>query len=457
MIIQCNQCRTKFNLDIPDKAERFRVKCGVCEAVFHVDPGKPDREPRGIPEIAFQPAGTAFDLISEKQELDLFLAEVLKFRQEGFKAVPPSPEKMEPPPAGIPPEPLQGPSFEAAKSKSAAERIPGRDRPDVPYEAGPEIEPIRTAAEEKAAVSEDQEKPFDIEPLVPDREAITAELREAAGESGQSAEDLSFKSDSGYSPAPEEPPAEPAGGGPADRKPRSLPKMTDISLMDMEEEISQAPIPDLSKDILQVQKKVARLSKSKAKRHPRSGLRVRHVGFLIVALLLVCAGLSWLYPQAGHEVLRWASANVPALDQFLEVKKEVRPIDPVERIQITGLSQRFVINAATGKIRVIEGFILNEADYPVSRVRLMAKLYDARSTLLAVKVVHCGNILDNSLLEKMDEQQIMAALSKVETDSIRPKMQIPFMVVFPNEPPGVTQAFVAPLSAERASEVRSEK
>lgn len=229
---------------------------------------------------------------------------------------------------------------------------------------------------------------------------------------------------------------------PISKKP---PKVIDISLT---ESAQSESIPDPPKEVLDVKR---RKERPEEKRKKTAAFKLKEHLFGISALI-VLAGIAvflWLYPQAGHQAFKWATANIPGLDKLIETKSE-KKADPLENIQVVGLKQRFVNNSQLGKVRVIEGFILNRSEAPITKVKLMARLYDSRSTLLAAKVISCGGTLDDRALERLSEQEMIAALGKPgQSERIEPGGNIPFMFVFANEPSGISQAFVVPLTAER--------
>lgn len=351
-------------MTVPEGRTDFKVKCSVCATTFAVE-SRPQIRMEEVP--AGEPSKQLFNLVKEKEELDLFLAELLKSRpaegKEQEKTVQPLPEtilpKIDPP--------------------QAAERDGGLPLHELPISES--IRPVETVGDSIAAAPPVSEAP---------------------------------------------------------------PPVIDISLT---EGAQSESIPDPPKEISSVKRKKERREERSAK---AASLKKRYVFEILV--LIVLAGIaivSWLYPQAGRQAIEWASANIRGVSQLFESNTE-KKADPLEKIQITGLKQRFVNNSQVGKIRVIEGFVSNRSEAPITKVKLMARLYDSRSTLLAAKVISCGAVLDDQALENLSEQEIITALGEREDrpERIEPKGNIPFMFVFVNEPEDITQAFVVPLSVE---------
>ena len=57
MIIQCDQCKTRFRLDDSKvKGKGVRVKCTKCQNLFIVTPPEPEKEPEKIAEDISQPS-----------------------------------------------------------------------------------------------------------------------------------------------------------------------------------------------------------------------------------------------------------------------------------------------------------------------------------------------------------------------------------------------------------------
>jgi hypothetical protein len=100
---------------------------------------------------------------------------------------------------------------------------------------------------------------------------------------------------------------------------------------------------------------------------------------------------------------------------------------------------------------VIEGIAENSTPRPVSKIKIVANLYNAEGAVLASTESFGGNIIIDEKLESLDAKGILAALKDVKTmeDRVQPKGQIPFMIVFDSEPAGVFRLSVLPVDFKK--------
>ena len=120
------------------------------------------------------------------------------------------------------------------------------------------------------------------------------------------------------------------------------------------------------------------------------------------------------------------------------------------------MRQRFVKNESLGDLRVIEGEVVNQADFPIAKIKVIGELLDSSEALLVARMSYCGNVLQDDALGRFKEEEIRSALSisssgNLSDNKILPRGQIPFMIVFTHEPPGVAKATVTAVGAERIS------
>jgi len=179
-------------------------------------------------------------------------------------------------------------------------------------------------------------------------------------------------------------------------------------------------------------------------------------GVLAAILAAMLQGYVWLYPDAGQQAIRWMAVNIPYFDQLVGVEQKKEPTIS-QQIKFTDIRQRFVYNIPLGRnIRVIEGMAVNHATSPISTIKILGELYDARGSILASKVIYCGNILSDEKLETLGEGEITSALSipqgnDLSNSKILPQGQIPFMIIFVQEPVGVVKTTIMPISAAGVS------
>ena len=105
-------------------------------------------------------------------------------------------------------------------------------------------------------------------------------------------------------------------------------------------------------------------------------------------------------------------------------------------------------------MRIVEGVAINQADFPVTRVRVKAELVDAYSVTLESRVSYAGNILTDEELMNLTDEEIQTRLSYPEgrensNERVIPNGQIPFMIVFGTVPKNAIKTTVAISGAER--------
>ena len=123
-------------------------------------------------------------------------------------------------------------------------------------------------------------------------------------------------------------------------------------------------------------------------------------------------------------------------------------------VKLQDVRYRRVNNYILGQIGVLEGTAVNRADYPLSRIQVKGEIVDAYSVVLGERASYAGNILTDEELINLSEEEILMKVLRPEglnnsNDRIMPNVQIPFMIVFPNEPSGVIKTTVKTIGAER--------
>jgi predicted Zn finger-like uncharacterized protein len=178
----------------------------------------------------------------------------------------------------------------------------------------------------------------------------------------------------------------------------------------------------------------------------------------LVVFMVIIAGTIYLYlfPEVRTQALMWVSPwvrGVPVLENLIgtEMKSGGTVLAPV---RIKDVRQRSVANLLTGNLRVIEGVAVNQASYPLARIRVRLVIADAYDVVLGEKIVSCGNLLTDAELGAMAEAEIQRELSipqgsDVSNERIAPNGEIPFMIVFSQEQAGAVKTTVIPAGADR--------
>lgn len=127
-------------------------------------------------------------------------------------------------------------------------------------------------------------------------------------------------------------------------------------------------------------------------------------------------------------------------------------LSSVKEVKLNDVRQRRLHSVQSGKsIRVIEGTAENLAPYPISKIKVVANLYDSKGSVLASMESFGGNIIIDKQLESLNEAQLFAVLKegKASEDQIPPKGQVPFMIIFTDEPAGVYRLSVMPVDFKK--------
>lgn len=177
--------------------------------------------------------------------------------------------------------------------------------------------------------------------------------------------------------------------------------------------------------------------------------RIRTIGLFVVFIIITQSYL-WLHPNAGHQAIEWMRTHIPLVDQLLGEEKGERNII-INQIEFINVKQRIVQNESLGNLMIIEGTVVNQADFPVAKVKVMGELLDSSGRLLAARVSYCGNILSDEALGRLQEEDIRTRSSISREDKIIPKGQMPFMIVFKWKQADGAKATVTAVEAERIS------
>jgi len=179
---------------------------------------------------------------------------------------------------------------------------------------------------------------------------------------------------------------------------------------------------------------------------------------VLVVYLVIVAGTVYLYlfPEARTQALLWVSPwvkGMPVLENLIgaEMKSDEVVSMPV---RIEDIRQRSVANLLMGNLRIIEGVAVNQAPYPLARIRVRLIIADAYDVVLGEKIAYCGNLLTDAELGAMAETEIQKELSipqgsDVSNEQIAPNGEIPFMIVFNQEQAGTVKTTVVPAGADR--------
>jgi predicted Zn finger-like uncharacterized protein len=178
----------------------------------------------------------------------------------------------------------------------------------------------------------------------------------------------------------------------------------------------------------------------------------------MMVFVMIVAGTVYLYlfPEVQTRVVAWAApwlGEVPVLEKLVRTEMKNGGTAPAP-VRIKDIRQRSVANLLSGNLRVIEGVAVNQASYPLARIRVRLVIADAYDVVLGEKIVSCGNLLTDAELGALAEAEIQRELSisqgsDVSNERIAPNGEIPFMIVFSQEQVGAVKTTVTPAGADR--------
>ncbi|HEY3308991.1 MAG TPA: DUF3426 domain-containing protein [Desulfuromonadaceae bacterium] len=126
------------------------------------------------------------------------------------------------------------------------------------------------------------------------------------------------------------------------------------------------------------------------------------------------------------------------------------------RITVRSVNASFVKNTAAGDLLVITGEAVNSFPKPRAAIQVKGVVYGANGQVLTSRNAYCGNPLTKEQLATMPVDKIEAAMANQFGDSlanmeVNPGTSIPFVVVIPNPPADAKDYGVEPASSTVAT------
>jgi len=386
MIITCNECDTRFNIDESLlKQTGSKVRCSKCKNVFLAYPSSPSEELDKSGDVETKVEAVITD---EKTETD-----------EQYKAE----EESE--------------GIELAMDETFEENTKVEEKPEeagLELEFELELEPDidETQAETEAGLElesgdkTDSEISTKEEPEGIEQEEIAKETEIKIEESKQ--EDIDQDKTPGEDTAEK---------------------------IEEKEESSKTFNMGTTSDEQEAEKTIEPIDKAEngaltEKSEPPKVAANKRISMPVLLLLLAALLISGIY------VLDSVGINIPFVSDFL--KPEVQDAGNL-KIYTSDINNKFVENSKIGKLLVITGKVKNGYSDARNYISITGKLYTKGKIHLKTKTVYCGTILSELELQNMDLDAINNRLSnrfgdnksniKVKADAI-----IPFMVVFADLP-----------------------
>jgi predicted Zn finger-like uncharacterized protein len=199
-------------------------------------------------------------------------------------------------------------------------------------------------------------------------------------------------------------------------------------------------------------------STQQKKRPSRKGMGRGFKTFVWSVLVIVIIPLLiyfYVLPQYGENLMSTGQYLIKKFNEYRGVEEPATTGAFINQmVKLQDVRYRRINNYILGQIGVLEGNAVNRADYPLSRIQVKGEIVDAYSVVLGERASFAGNILSDEELINLSEEEILMKLLRPEglnnsNDKILPNKQIPFMIVFPNEPSGVIKTTVVTIGAER--------
>lgn len=198
-------------------------------------------------------------------------------------------------------------------------------------------------------------------------------------------------------------------------------------------------------------------TEKKKKTSSNGSRRVWKIAVWSVFVILIIPLFVYFYalPQYGEQLVNSTEYLVKKFNEYRGVPEPVTSGTFINQmVKLQDVRYRRINNYILGQIGVLEGNAVNRADFPLSRIHVKGEIVDAYSVALGERASYAGNILTDEELINLSEEEILMKLLRPEglnnsNDKIMPNGQIPFMIVFPNEPAGVIKTTVVTIGAER--------
>lgn len=188
--------------------------------------------------------------------------------------------------------------------------------------------------------------------------------------------------------------------------------------------------------------------------------RIWKVALWSILVIMVIPGafyyfVFFAYPEFGEQIQNSRDNLIKIVNEYRGVSEPATSGTFINQmVKLQDVRYRRINNYILGQIGVLEGNAVNRADFPLSRIHIKGEIVDAYSVVLGERASYAGNILTDEELINLSEEEMLMKLLLPEglnnsNDKIMPNGQIPFMIVFPNEPSGVIKTTVMTIGAER--------
>ncbi len=449
MIVTCERCQVRFNLDDNlIKESGSKVRCSKCHHIFTAyKPALAEEEglPFGLEEVKKRPA---FEEAAGAKAAEVSGA----FPEESidFGALEPTEDRGEEEfsleDLGLEDE------FSLEDTEGTAEELAQEDEfsmDDLGLDEDITAEGVSEPKEEPA-LEEELEGDFDLEGLdlgleeevapeeaIPSTEEIGAEKGEA-DEADISFEDFRLEEESAPEPLKEEeleeePEEEILIGEPGKEE---VPTEEAPAWMEPHEELEleeEAPSEDMAVPSEEEAEEYGEeaFTPPMVEEAPRERKRISTPILALIVILLVGGGA-----YAAYTLLKSHDIKIPFLASLMgERETQEEGMKLLDHL-VTGA---FLDNQSLGRLFVIKGEVRNEYPEPRNFMRVKGAIYSKDGKLLQEQIVYCGNVLPDDKLQTLDMPVIQRVLNNrfganKSNFQVPSGTALPFMVVFSDLP-----------------------
>ena len=174
---------------------------------------------------------------------------------------------------------------------------------------------------------------------------------------------------------------------------------------------------------------------------------------LLLLIFLLVAGAYIASVMTGYKIPYISDIQIPFIEQYL--KKPVREISDAKPVpNQKSVNGRFVTNAATGTLFIITGRVDNPSNVAYSHIYIQGTLITKGKEEVKTTNAYCGNIIPEDMLKTgkiADINKILAVKTGNNNlnANIKPKTDIPFMIVFSDLPEQLQNFTVKVISFEK--------
>jgi predicted Zn finger-like uncharacterized protein len=430
MIITCEKCYAKFNLDENLlKQTGSKVRCSKCQNIFLAYPpiemervAEPAEEVVGSETVSSDVKAESVEQLEVSEEPEA----ALEIEEEDLDLFDLNLEEEMEPESKAEKEPEEFPELEL-DTEPVAEKTP--EEPEAALEIEEEdldlfdIEKMVDTEEEPKLEAETKEEPEELE-LELDTEPVTEKTLKEEEEALETGEDkielssLNLKEEPEPEAEAKEKPEEPELEFELE-KPLEAGVETEEASITTEQETTPGKKKRISAPVLIV---------------------------LIIALLTGGA-------YSAYVALKSMNINIPFISDLVEPAVQ----DEAGNLKIIAfdIADKFIDNSKVGKLFIISGKVKNEYSGARSFIRVTGKLYAKERVLSKTATVCCGNVLSDQDLSNMDMNSINKRLLNPLGDNksnvnVKPGKLLPFMIVFPNIPDNITEYTVEVMGSSPA-------